>query len=278
MAYEIGFTDNSTKLAHYAFLDKIHDLAVANGWTVLRRTTAAPNPELILSGPGTTDYQDVYVGFRAYQDAGADYYNITVSGFTGFIAGETFLNQPGGRFSGVPMHNNRIDYWLAINDFRIAFGAKVGTPVYESAYVGLMLPYATPGQFPYPLVVAGMLTGEAATRFSETTHDIPYRGSNARMAMRWVDGTWQTPETWPWNNVQFTTTNQMRDTSGQYSLFPVILTNSTSGVFGELDGVFYITGFNNAVENTLVIGGVTYVVIQAVARTGFADYYALRMS
>ena len=35
MAYEIGFTDNSTKLAHYAFLDKIHDLAVANGWTVL---------------------------------------------------------------------------------------------------------------------------------------------------------------------------------------------------------------------------------------------------
>lgn len=278
MAYEIGYTDNSTKLAHYAFLDKIHDLAVANGWTVLRRTTAAPNPELIISGPGTTDYQDVYVGFRAYQDAGADYYNIAVAGFTGYLSAETFANQPGARVSGVPMHNNRIDYWLTVNNIRIAFGAKVGTPVYESAYVGLALPYATPGQFPYPMVVGGALTGEAATRFSETTHDMPYRGSNARMAMRWVDGTWQTPETWPWNNVYFTTTNQVRDTGSKYALYPVILTNSTSGVFGELDGVFFITGFNNAVENTLVIGGVTYVVLQAVYRTGFADYYALRMS
>lgn len=278
MAYEISYTDNSTKLAHHAFIDRIHALATANGWTALRYVTSGDNPEVILSGPGTTDYQDVYVGFRAYQDAGADYYNITVAGFTGYLAGETFLNQPGGTFSGVPMHNTRIDYWLSVNNIRIAFAAKVGTPVYESGYAGLILPYATPGQFPYPLAVGGMLTGEAATRYSETTHDMPYRGSNARFKMRWVDGQWIQPETWPWNNVYFTSTGQMRDNSGNYALFPVMLTNSTSGVFGELDGIFYITGFNNVVENTLTIDGVTYVVIQAVSRTGFSDYYALRLA
>lgn len=278
MAYEVGFVDNSVKLAHYAFLDKIRALAIAQGWTVLRYSSTLPNPELIMAGPGTTDYQDVYVGFRCYQDSTADYYNMTVAGFTGYLPGETFQNQPGARLSGVPLHNNRIDYWLTVSNLRIAFGAKVGTPVYESAYVGLALPYATPGQFPYPLVVGGMLTGEAAIRFSETTHDIPYKGSNARLAMRWVDGTWITPETWPWNNAYFTTTGQLRDSSSKYSVHPVVLTNATSGVFGELEGIFFITGFGNAAENTLVIGGVTYVVIQAVARTGFYDYYALRLS
>lgn len=276
MAYETGFVDNSVKLAHYAFLDKIHDFATANGWTALRYVNSGSNPEVILSGPGNTDYQDVYVGFRCYQDSTADYYNITVAGFTGYLAGETFLNQPGGVFSGVPMHNLRIDYWLSVNDLRIAFGAKVGTPVYESGYAGLILPYATPGQFPYPIAVGGMLTGEATTRYSDTTHDMPYKGSNARFRLRWVDGTWIQPETWPWNNVYFTTTGQMRDANGKYNLFPVVLTNSTSGVFGELDGIYFITGFNNVVENTLTIDGVTYVVIQAVARTGFYDYYALR--
>ena len=48
-------------------------------------------------------------------------------------------------------------------------------------------------------------------------------------------------------------------------------------MFGELDGVFHITGFNNAVENTFVIDGLTHVVLQDVWRTGFNDYYAIRM-
>ncbi|MOA66820.1 hypothetical protein D3C78_1937140 [compost metagenome] len=50
-----------------------------------------------------------------------------------------------------------------------------------------------------------------------------------------------------------------------------------SGVFGELDGIRHITGFNNAVENTLDVDGKTWVVLQDVWRTGFNDYYAMRM-
>lgn len=277
MANAIGFVDNSVKYASHAFIDTIFTLATANGWTALRDARGSSNPEIILSGPGNADYPDVIVGFRAYQDTTADYYNIAVGAFSGYLAAETFQNQPDAKLSGVPAHNARIDYWLTINDIRIAFGIKVGTPVYESAYVGLCRPYAKPNQFPYPIVCGGMLTGEATTRFSDTTHDIPYKGSRANLQMRWVDGAWIQPETWPWNNVYFTTTQQMRDADGKYSLHPVILTNSTSGVFGELDGVYFITGFGNAVENTLTIAGVTYIVIQAVARNGFYDYYALRM-
>ena len=56
-----------------------------------------------------------------------------------------------------------------------------------------------------------------------------------------------------------------------------MLSDAASGIFGELDGVYHISGFNNAVENTVEIDGVTHVVMQDVARTGHIDYYAVRM-
>jgi hypothetical protein len=59
---------------------------------------------------------------------------------------------------------------------------------------------------------------------------------------------------------------------------PIVLHNNSSTIYGELDGIYYISGFQQGVENTLVIGGVTYVVMQDVYRTGFGDYFAIRMS
>jgi hypothetical protein len=58
---------------------------------------------------------------------------------------------------------------------------------------------------------------------------------------------------------------------------PVELFIQTQNLFGALDGIYFITGFDNTVENTVTINGVTYVVIQDVWRTGFPDYYAIRM-
>jgi len=44
-----------------------------------------------------------------------------------------------------------------------------------------------------------------------------------------------------------------------------------------LDGISYISGFNNAVENTLTVEGTDYIVIQDAGRNGFIDYYAMRL-
>lgn len=278
MPHEIGFVDNTGgTLAHYKMLAKIKDFASANGWTVLRYDDVSANRELILMGVGLSGTEEIFVGFRTYQDVSADYYNLVAAAFTGYVAGNTFDTQPGVLLSGVPAHNNRIDYWLTLNGQRIALAMKVGTPVYESAYVGKFLPYARPSQYPYPVIAAGMLTGAAVTRFSDTTHSIPYKGSRANMRMRFNDGTWRQPECYPWNNVYVAgDTTQQRDTGGQYPLNAVVLSDA-SGIYGELDGVRHISGFNNAVENTLVIDGKTWVVIQDVGRNGFNDYYALRM-
>lgn len=275
MANAIGFVDNSGGvLAHYKMLLAIKTLAEANGWTVLRYDDVSANRELILKGVGLSGTEEIFVGFRTYQDAGANYYNLLAATFIGYVAGNSFDTQPGAILSGVPAHNIRIDYWLTLNGQRIVLAMKVGTPVYESCYVGKFLPYALPTQYPYPVVCGGMLNGAAATRFSDTSHSMPYKGNRVNFRMRSNAGSWDQVYTYPWQNTTMTAT---RDVNSNYPLTPVVLNDNANNTYGELDGIYHISGFNNAVENTLVIGGVTYVVIQDVSRTGFSDYYAMRI-
>lgn len=275
MANAIGFVDNSGGvLAHYKMLLAIKTLAEANGWTVLRYDDVSANRELILKGVGLSGTEEIFVGFRTYQDAGANYYNLLAATFIGYVAGNSFDTQPGAILSGVPAHNNRIDYWLTLNGQRIVLAMKVGSPVYESCYVGKFLPYALPTQYPYPVVCGGMLNGAAAIRFSDTSHSMPYKGNRVNFRMRSNAGSWDQVYTYPWQNTTMTAT---RDVNSNYPLTPVVLNDNANNTYGELDGIYHISGFNNAVENTLVIGGVTYVVIQDVSRTGFSDYYAMRI-
>lgn len=268
----------------------IGDMPTGDRWTVLRYKTDDPTShELILQGVGLSGTEEIFIGIRTYENVSADYYNLAVAVFTGYIAGNTWAAQPSIKESGVPSHNQRIDYWLAINAQRIAFGLKVGTPVYESAYIGKFLPYATPQQYPYPVACIGMLNGASATRYSETTHSMGFKGSSINYdtkpncQVRFMDGTWGQVECWPWINtwIASTTTNaynrQLRDTGNQYPVIPVVLTKNTPNVFGELDGIGFVTNFNNTVESTVGDGTTDWICIQDVGRTGFIDYFALRM-
>ncbi|MCA0240164.1 MAG: hypothetical protein LCI02_04835 [Proteobacteria bacterium] len=299
MPHQIGFVESGGgKLAHQNLLIAVRDFVSANGWTVKRYDASGTNHELLLMAPGMSGTEQIFVGLRTYQDAGADLYNLLVGGFTGYVSSNTFDTQPGAFLSGVPAHNNRIDYWLTINGQRLVLAMKVGTPVYETIYLGKFLPYATPGQYPYPLLVSGMLTGAAATRFSETLHSFGFKGAwpsgNQRpnVALRRVDGSWVQPWCWPWyaaggsEGWLASSTFALRDTNGQYPLLPIVLHDNSSttawpatqgNVWGELDGVCFVSGFDNGVENTLSIGGVDWVVVQDVWRTGHIDYIAMRL-
>lgn len=284
MPHAIGFVDNAGGvLAHYKMLDTIRAFASANGWQVLRYDTAPANRELILKGVGWSGTEEIFVGFRTYQEATADYYNLLAATMTGYVPGNTFDTQPGIYVSGVPAHNNRIDYWLSLNPQRIALAMKVGTPVYETCYVGKCLPYARPSQYPYPIVCSGMLVGAATLRFSDTTanHSMGFKGNSQRLALRTNDqyrNTW----CWPWGNNTVAgagnvSNPNLRDTGDRYQHLAIELHDNANNIWGALDGIFYISGFNNAVENTLVIGGENYVVIQDSFRVGHTDYIAMRL-
>lgn len=289
MPHQIGFVDNSgAKLAHQAMLEVVMNFAAASGWTVMRFDDSSASHELILKAPGMAGTDEIYVGLQTYENANADYYNLLAAAFTGYVAGNTFDTQPGFISSGVPAHNQRIDYWLTLNGQRLILAMKVGTPVYQSCYLGKMLPYGRPSQYPYPVVCGGMLNGAAAVRFSDTAHSCWVKGGYGRIAspslqwpnmrLRFNSGAWMMPQCWPWNNQYLTGSSyQARDTGGVQPLIPVVLSDATSGVLGELDGVCFVPGFGNAVENTIAQGGQTWVVMQDVYRTGFIDYYAVRM-
>ena len=73
---------------------------------------------------------------------------------------------------------------------------------------------------------------------------------------------------------------------GGYLLTPVTLAvsnyhSSTStqdaGVWGEMHGVFHVSGYNNIPENIIQEGGVDHLVVQNVYRTGATDYFAIRL-
>lgn len=289
MAYETGtVTDSSGSfaLAHQNLLEQIEAqvtsevfMGAGQAWTTLRYV-ATGDHELILQGPGLAGTEEIYVGIKLYHSVDSDYYNCKVAVFTGYVSGNTFETQPGASgMLGVPLHNQSITYWLVANGQRIALAGKVGTPVYESFYIGKFLQYATPSQYPYPVVAAGMLNSASATRFSDTAHSMPYRGARSNMQMRFVDGSWKQPEIWPWNNTRLTSNPKLRECpTDHYPLLPLTLSDSTPNIYGELDGIFHVSGFNNAVENTITIGADTYLVVQDVWRTAHETYYAMKLA
>jgi hypothetical protein len=280
MPHSIGFVDDSAQLAHREMLEYIRDYVDTNGWTILEQDSSSAIRYWIAEAPGYTgpDGQvKAFVGMRAYHDVAADYYNLSVATFTGYVPGNGFTAQPGYVESGVPAHNQRIDYWLTVNDRRVTFALKVGTPVYECGYAGFILPYATPRQYPYPMLCAGMLTGVPATRFSNTSQSIPFKGNRSNCQLRWVDGSYITPYSYPWQNARLAGSAGIRPTGAYYPLPRVVLNDNVANVYGELDGIHFITGFDNVTENTLTVSGVDYVVIQDVYRNGFVDYYAMRL-
>lgn len=119
-----------------------------------------------------------------------------------------------------------------------------------------------------------MLDGVSATRFSDINHSFPYKGNRKNLAMRFNTGVYLQAECYPFHDYHpLTFYRQLRDTNGTYLLMPIILTD-VNGVYGEFDGVRFISGFNNVTENMC---GDDWVVLQDVGRTGFNDYIALRL-
>jgi len=321
MGYAIGtITKGAGDDCHYQILGIIKTLAEANGWVTLRYVNTGSNWELILKGEGLSGLDEIFVGFKAYQSVGLDYYNLNCGTFVGYVPGNTFELQPGAQFTAIPAHNNAITYFITANAQRIVGCFKVGTPVYEHFYVGKFLPYFRPGEYPAPLVSASMLSNEAATRFSDTNQLMPYMGYHENLTynqlyIRDQAGNWIRPWVYP-----FTMSNQyvpnllaapqssygtMVPAGSDYQIEPLIICQANSGVtpsniFGEFDGVYFCSGFNNGVENVIQQGGSSvvnqsgmtvlqavdaikavsgraFIMMQNVYRTTWRDYVALEM-
>jgi len=257
--------------AHYNLLNYLKTVLEAAGGVTQRYDTSTDNHELIIMLDGYGGTESIYIGFYCYQSVSSDYYNISVGTMKGYTSGNTWENQPGIVYNSFCCHNLAIDYWLSVNAARINGGLKVGTPVYEHFGAGNFLPFAPPSQYPQPLFNCATLVGAPATRYSDIYHYMGWRGGCNQFAIHKNDGNWHNSLCYR----PFTSTG--RPAEGTYAVLPIYIYDTAKNIYGELDGIYHITGFDNVVENTLVIDGDTYVVIQDVYRTGFDNYIALKL-
>lgn len=300
MAYETGTATSYTDL-----LDKLKTFVTGsaittegNEWTVLRTSST----ELILKGLGNSRDKEIYCGIRTFLD-GVDSYQWEMRGFTGYDSGVTGLSGQPGASPAVYMHFHgaSMTYWFFANGQRIIVVTKVST-VYEHGYLGFLLPYATPAQYPYPMVAGG--SSDLSTRRWSSTdrnHSGYWNAGNAGCYLYQPDGSWaeinnrtgtsgtvSSPSSadrtiWPyWTGSRGVLSDLDTAPDGSYTLLPVIPNSPSSAgaqnIYGEFDGVMFLTGKNNASENTVTIGGDTYIVFQNIHRTAYEEYAAIKQA
>lgn len=236
--------------------------------------------ECIWVAPGLSGLEQIYMGIKTYQSIPSDYYNFKVGVFTGYVPGNSFETQPGtAGVQGLPLWNHSIPYTLLANGQRIAFNAMVDY-VDEPCYMGKYLPYNTPYQYPYPVLLGASLPTPTATRYSDTAHVSYFQGTRANCVLRFVDGSWRQPDLYPVSGTRTlrNSNNNSGNAVGYYGLHSIVMNEAAPNNFGELDGIYYISGYNNATGNTLTRDGITYKVVRNIWRTGFKDYIAMRLA
>lgn len=266
-----------------------------------------------VKGRGLAGTDSIYVGMRVANDVGNDIYNIELGGAVGFSAATAWSVQIGkSPVTYMAAWNTTMPFWLVANGQRFVAVAKVST-TYHAMHAGKILPYGMPSQYGYPLMIGG--ENSALIRWSNA--DIGNRhfvdpgtssqyssDTNAGTLFLMPDGSWvrfcnfgvnnsnETPSVvgrtiWPYsgdNSASASVSNRQRELrdniDGSYTVLPLILHSDAPSrqVLGEIDGCYFVSGFNNAAENIVTIGGTDHLVVQNIFRTNRWNYWALKLA
>lgn len=267
----------------------------------------ADNGHLLVTGQGLAAADTIFVGMRIQENITSPYFNWKIQGAVAFDDAATFDNQPSVSLQTFyVLDDGTIEYWIIATGRYFIVVTKLGT-VYTSMMMGLFLPYGVPAEYGYPLVICGNI-GSTPLHFTNT--DSRFRGfwnpgENA-MYVRDPSGSWLEFENrtgtspgsisnlknaWPYggasnSKVQNFQPHVTAGIDGSYALTPVILAEyetpagevgKNSNAYGELDGVFHISGENNTAENTITIGGDDYICFPDIFRIAFDSFVALRL-
>lgn len=190
MAYEIGNALSMGTPTHIDLLDKLRiflttTLPVGSRWITQRYVTTSGSEELILRGVGTSGTDYIYIGLKAYSITGGQgNYGLILNGFTGYNPLLSFYEQPGAMqisdtLITLPLRNtDSIKYWFIANSRRVIIVAQVGSR-WHQAYLGFGIPYGTPSQWPYPLIIGG----SGAVRNSGVNTGVPIEGTTSSNAI-----------------------------------------------------------------------------------------------
>ena len=190
-------------------------------------------------------------------------------------------------------------YWFIANGRRFIIIAKVANR-YVSMYCGLFLPSGTDTEYSYPLYIGGNhgtdstpYTYEATSNqrsfFNPQANDSNYPRSSAYLIVpsgelacgdnydgaSFSSSITHQFNTYPYNNNHYLT----KTIDGQYLLLPIDIVQDRPVMqhLGWLDGVFYVSGFENSPENIVQVAGVDYICIPAVVQNDYNNYAAIAL-
>lgn len=303
-------TANGTATDYLDLMAKFNTFVTGLGGGAAWTASRSSSTEYIWTAPGSggSPADPLIVGAKAFFNAGADYYNWRLGGFLIFDSSLAFESQAGyvgvaGSSPVLPCWNSSIPYRFYANGRRAIILAKIST-VYVVAYLGYLSSYASPGSYPYPLVVGGSMAwpsgepiatsanwrwsynGAEMSSFPTPNPSTSNRlGSSFRLMRQ--DGVWiganqdvnpargsELASMWPFSN--WTTPDLRQNLDGGYMLLPIVVQDAAPNIYGELDGIYAVTGFGNGAENTVTIGGVAHYVVPNVFRTTQKDYFAIK--
>lgn len=180
-----------------------------------------------LQGPGSNNADQMIVGFQTYASAGAGVFGFGIKGYTAYNQQETFATMPGRSTltHNVSLNNSTFNCWFWCNGRRFMAAARIGsTDVFMHS--GFPLQYSTRSQYPYPLLIAGMVTNQTYV-FNENDFGnagLPDPGPNI-CSIRWVDGTWQTIQHYTGTSVS----SPGHTTSNDPSIWPLADSTTADG-------------------------------------------------
>jgi hypothetical protein len=269
-------------------------------WTLLDYDTSTPSALFV--APGMSGLESIYFGFSLHASISDDAYALGLWMFRDYNAALAHLAQPG--HSGVvylPLWNTSMPYWFIANAQRLMIVSKVST-TYQSSYCGKFLPQGTPGEYPQPYYLAAPVE-TPTTRWStinEAHRNFWDPGAAAVVGLpgaiwRNIQNHFETSGgeaasdstnyIWPFSSPITNASARSRyrelreNLDGSYPLWPTVINGEDPDLdtYGELDGVFAISGFNNASENLVEIGSDDYLVVQNMHRTERYYYAALKL-
>lgn len=261
------------------------------------------------TAPGVDGAQEIFYLGQTYADNGLDAYNVGLRGVE-FWHDRTqdVVDIPGSSgdkwwyLAKVP-----IAYWIVVNGGRLMVCTRISA-TYQFIYSGFGLPYETPDNHQHPLIIGGV--GASATyRYDATGNtmlrnpcDPTLQSSTCTMAALMPGGLWgefgnRNPasgsadgngastaygKVWPWalteNAVQTDTLRNNID--GSAPILPAVLqwpVDAVRHTWGEFDGVYWTSGFNNSAEALLRDGPIDLLVVPNVYRTGVNHFAAIAL-
>ena len=250
--------------------------------------------------PGADGTQEINLAAQLYTDQSLGTYNIAWTGsrFWDATKGPVFqVNASGYRVQY--LYDSPMPFTFVANGHRIIPVVKVGT-FYFAAYLGFRRSYDPPSADPWPCVVAA--NQYTMTRnYSSIARDMhnPWTPGRNGFVAHFPNGSWVVhsnlydqgggdpandsdtygkvypAQTYSGNS----RTDYVRDNiDGSYALIPCsLLSFNPRHAGGELDGMYWVSGFNNTGENVVTRDGFAHLCFPNINRTGLGDFAAIRM-